>query len=129
MSHSVNDKIIVRNMVFYGYHGVFEAEREIGQQFEVDVELKLDLSGAARSDDIELTLNYVDVYTIVKEIVEEREFRLIESIAEEIAQQVLDACDIREVVVRVRKPHVPMGGLTGGVEVEIVREAVNNPFA
>lgn len=117
----MSDKIVVRNMVFYGYHGVFEAERELGQQFEVDVELYLDLRAAAQADDIDMTLNYVEVYTMVKEIVEEREFRLIETLAETIADQVLDAYDLDKVVVRVRKPHVAMGGLTGGVEIEIER--------
>lgn len=115
------DKIVIKDMVFYGYHGVFEAEREIGQRFEVDVELHLDLRSAGRSDDLDSTVNYVDVYTVVKEIVEEREFDLVESLAEAVAQEILSAYDLERVVVRVRKPHAPIGGITGGVEVEIAR--------
>lgn len=117
----MSDKIFLRDMVFYGYHGVFESERELGQRFEVDVELHLDLRSAGRSDDLELTVNYVDVYTVVKEIVEEQEFDLVEALAEAIAQQILSAYDLERVVVRVRKPHAPIGGVTGGVEVEISR--------
>lgn len=119
------DKIVIHNMLFYGYHGVFEAERELGQKFEVDVELHLDLRTAALTDDIESTLNYVEVYTMVKEIVEEREFRLIETLAENIAQQILSAFDVKEVVVRVRKPSVAMGGPVGCVEVEITRSSTD----
>lgn len=117
----MSDKIVLRDMVFYGYHGVFEAEREIGQRFEVDVELHLDLRSAGRSDDLDATVNYVDVYTVVKDIVEEQEFDLVESLAEAVAQQILSAYDLERVVVRVRKPHAPIGGITGGVEVEIIR--------
>lgn len=115
------DRIIVKDMVFYGYHGVFEAERELGQRFEVDVELHLDLHSIARADDIDLTVNYVDVYTVVKELAEDQEFHLIEGLAGAIAEQLLTAYDLKKVVVRVRKPHVPIGGITGGVEVEIER--------
>lgn len=115
------DKIVIKDMVFYGYHGVFEAEREIGQRFEVDVELHLDLSHIGRADDIELTINYVDVYTIVKELAEEHQFRLVEGLAEAIADSLLSAYDLERVVVRVRKPYAPIGGVTGGVEVEIER--------
>lgn len=117
----MSDRIVIRDMVFYGYHGVFEAEREIGQRFEVDVELCLDLRSVAHSDDLDGTINYVDVYTAVKDLVEEQEFRLIESLAEAIAQQILTAYDLKEVVVRVRKPHAPIGGIVGTVEVEIRR--------
>lgn len=117
----MTDKIVVKDMAFYGYHGVFEAEQELGQRFEVDIELHLDLRSIARSDDIDLTVNYVDVYTIVKEQVEEGQFALIEGLAESIAQTVLSAYDLELVVVRVRKPHVPIGGVIGGVEVEVRR--------
>lgn len=116
------DKIVIRDMHFYGYHGVFDSERELGQRFEVDVELHLDLRVIGRSDDLEMTVNYVDVYTIVKELVEEREFHLVEGLAEAIAEEILTAYDLERVVIRVRKPHAPIGGVTAGVEVEIERE-------
>ncbi|MGE5587967.1 MAG: dihydroneopterin aldolase [Clostridia bacterium] len=117
-----NDRIVLRNMVFYGYHGVFPAEKELGQRFEVDVELAGDLSTAAQADDLDAGgINYVDVYTLVKDIVEEREFNLIEALAETIAQEILSAHDVDEVTVRVRKPDVAMGGVLDYVEVEIVR--------
>ena len=70
-----------------------------------------------------MTLNYVDVYTIVRDIVEERTFNLIEAVAEEIASTVLSSFDVAGVTVRVRKPHVSLGGLLRTVEVEIERWA------
>lgn len=110
-------------MLFYGYHGVFEAERELGQRFEVDVELHLDLRTIGRADDLDLAVNYVDVYTIVKELAEEREFQLVEGLAHAIGEQLLTSYDLEKVVVRVRKPHAPIGGTTSGVEVEVHRTA------
>ena len=117
----MSDRIILKDMVFYAYHGVFDAEHELGQRFEVDVELHLDLRSVGKSDDIDLTINYVDVYTVVKDLVEEQEFKLIEGLAEAIARELLSSFDIDAVVVRVRKPHAPIGGIIGGVEVEIHR--------
>ena len=117
----MSDKIVLKNMVFYGYHGAFDAEKELGQKFEVDVEMYTDLSRPAKADDLELGINYVDVYTIVKDIVEEREFDLLEAIAEAIAQEILSAHDLREITVRVRKPHAALGGPVDYVEVEVTR--------
>lgn len=114
-------KITLKNMVFYAYHGVFSAEKEMGQKFHVDVELKGDFTPAATSDDFEIALNYVDVYTLVKDIVEEREFNLIEALARAIADEILSAYDIEEVTVRVRKPGAAIGGVLDYVEVEITR--------
>ncbi|HHY46151.1 MAG TPA: dihydroneopterin aldolase [Firmicutes bacterium] len=116
-----DDRILLKNMVFYGYHGVFSAEKELGQRFEVDVEMVTDLSQGSQADDMDLTVNYVDVYTLVKDIVEEREFSLIEALAETIAQEILSAYDLREVTVRVRKPHAALGGVLDYVQVEITR--------
>ena len=117
------DWLRLQNMVFYAYHGAYGAEKELGQKFAVDVELQTDLRAAGRSDDLDLALDYQSVYTLVREIVEEREFNLIEGLAEAIAQEILGAFEVEAVVVRVRKPHAPVGGLLDYAEVEIRREA------
>lgn len=109
-------------MVFYGYHGAFAAEKELGQKIEVDAELYLDLKPSAATDDLELSINYVEVYTLIKDIVEEREFNLLETIAETIADEILSAYTLEEVVVRVRKPFPPSGGILDCAEVEISRK-------
>lgn len=115
------DRITLRNMVFYAHHGVFEAEKEMGQRFEVDVSLDLDLAAAGRSDDLAQSVNYADVYTQVKRVVSERRFNLIEGLAEAIASQLLAAYGVELVTVRVRKPHAPIGGVLDTVEVEVSR--------
>ncbi|GAY79025.1 2-amino-4-hydroxy-6-hydroxymethyldihydropteridine pyrophosphokinase [Sporolactobacillus inulinus] len=75
-------------MQFYGYHGALEEERRIGQRFDVDVSLILDLYRAGSTDRLDQTVNYADVYTKVKEIVEGPPCALIEHVAEKIAETV-----------------------------------------
>ncbi|MDI9441460.1 MAG: dihydroneopterin aldolase [Firmicutes bacterium] len=115
----MSDRLVLKNMVFYGYHGTFAAEQELGQKFEVDLEVygDLPLSG----DDPEFGFNALDAYTVIKDIVEEEEFQLPEVVAERIAEQILDMCDLEKVVVRVRKPFVPIGGPLDYLEVELTR--------
>jgi len=90
----MSDRLVLKNMVFYGYHGTFAAEQELGQKFEVDLEVygDLPLSG----DDPEFGFNALDAYTVIKDIVEEEEFQLPEVVAERIAEQILDMCDFGE---------------------------------
>lgn len=115
------DCIRLKNMTFYAHHGYYEAERELGQKFEVDIELKCDLRAAAGSDDLHKTLDYRRIYKIAKDTFENYKFKLIETIAEKIAGQVLEIPGIENVLIRVRKPHVPLNGLLDYVEVEIFR--------
>ena len=118
-------KLTLKNMIFYGHHGVFAAEKELGQQIEVDVEVVSDFENAGKFDDFKLTINYVGIYTIVKEIVEQDAFDLIEAIAVTILKRITEAYSLEKITVRVRKPHPPVGGLMDGVEFEISRERDN----
>lgn len=117
----MTDRVSLRNMAFFGYHGVFGAERELGQRFEVDVDLYMDASAAAREDDLELAVNYVDVYAIVKQVMEGQPYNLIEAVAGAMAEQILDGFAVEQVTVRVRKPSVALGGLLDCTEVELTR--------
>ncbi len=115
------DAIRLKNMTFYAHHGYYEAERELGQKFEVDIEISCDLRQAARDDDLKKTMDYRSIYAIAKNSFENYKFRLIESVAERIAAELLKLTGIYEVRIRVRKPHVPLNGLLDHVEVEILR--------
>lgn len=117
------DVIRINNMVFHAFHGVEESEKIEGQRYEVDVELFLDLRKPARSDQLEDTIDYREVYEVVEEIVVEGEYNLVETMAEDMASSILDKFNVKEVLVRVRKPHVPLRGISDGVEIEIRRQA------
>ena len=117
------DRISLRNMVFYAYHGAYAVEHELGRRFEVDVDLYTDVRAASDSDELALTVNYADVYAVVKQIVEGGPHKLLETIAETVAARILAAFPAERVTVRVRKPHAPVGGPVDYVEVEITRPA------
>jgi dihydroneopterin aldolase len=115
------DKIRLANIVFYAHHGYYEAERELGQRFEMDIEVDCDLSIAAQDDDLKKTIDYRRIYEIAQMAFENNKFKLLETVAERIAEQILEAKEAREVLIRVRKPHVPIKGFLDHVEIEIRR--------
>ena len=116
-------------MQFFGFHGVEALEREKGQRFLVDVTCRKDLRLAGSTDDIEVTCNYAEIYSTVRRIVEGAPFKLIESVAELIAERILQFYPVCEVTVRVSKPDVLLGGALDYAAVEIRRiiESKGNP--
>jgi dihydroneopterin aldolase len=122
MSLKSADKILLKNMIFYAHHGYYEAERELGQKFEVDIRVECNLKSAASSDDLKQTIDYQAIYKIAKDTFENYKFKLIETVAEKIASKILKLSGITNVLIRVRKPHVPLHGLLDYVEIEIYRE-------
>lgn len=118
----MSDRIVLADMVFRARHGVAAWEKAQDQRFEVDVELLLDLQPAALEDDLARTVDYAGVYATVRQIVESTTYNLIEALAEAIAHEVLAEQPIAdEVVVRVRKPEVRLGGPLHSAGVEIRR--------
>jgi dihydroneopterin aldolase len=115
------DRIAVRGMLFLARHGVTLDERLEPQPFEVDVELRKDLSAASASDDLADTIDYSALFSLVAGIVEGESYRLLESLAGAIATAVLNESDAVEVEVRVRKPRAPLPGPFQAVEVAITR--------
>lgn len=116
------DKIYFERMSFYGYHGVFKAEAQLGQRFYVDLELSLDLARAGESDDLKHTVNYADIFTCVQQIVEGERFKLVEALTARIARRLLEQFPISEVKVKVTKPNPPINGHYDAVAIEMVRK-------
>jgi dihydroneopterin aldolase len=115
------DKITLYNMKFFGYHGCEEFEQRNGQTFEVDAELFTSLEKAGRSDSLADAVNYVNIFERIRDVVETERHQLLERLAQQIADAVLAEPRITSVVVRVRKPAVPLPGMLDGVQVEIRR--------
>jgi len=116
----MRDKILLENMQFFGYHGVFTEENTLGQRFAVTIAMATDIRAAAKSDDLTLSLSYVAVYDAVKTIMEGPPLRLLETLAERIAARVLDLGAIG-VRVTVKKLHPPIPGVMDFVAVEVER--------
>jgi 7,8-dihydroneopterin aldolase/epimerase/oxygenase len=117
----IMDKIRLTNIIFYAHHGFYKAERELGQKFEIDIEVGCDLKASALSDDLSKTIDYSKIYTIAKETFEHYKFKLLEAVAQKMADEILKQSGVIMVLIKVRKPHVPMNGLLDYVEVEIER--------
>ena len=115
-------KIIIHNIMFYGFHGVYEHERELGQHFYVDVEIIADLSKAGETDNVEETIDYSKVYGQVKSIIENHRFQLLEAASAHVANTVLKNYPLAEVVtVRIRKPSIPLTGQLDYIQMETTR--------
>lgn len=117
------DKIIMSNLAFFGYHGVMAEEKALGQKFFVDMTLYLDTQPAGESDDMAMSVHYGEVYQVIKNIVENQVFNLLEALAETIASEVLKGFPLLEAVkVCVKKPEAPVPGIFDYVAVEIMRD-------
>ncbi|ADC49731.1 dihydroneopterin aldolase [Alkalihalophilus pseudofirmus OF4] len=116
------DKIYMDGLEFYGYHGVFKEENKLGQRFYVDLTLDLDLKKASASDNIDETINYGEVYKKVEEIVEGEPYKLVETVAEKIAADLLGSYQrLERCTVKLIKPDPPIPGHYKSVAVEITR--------
>jgi dihydroneopterin aldolase len=117
-----SDRLLLRQLHFFGHHGVSEAERRAGGVFIVDLEVEADTARSASTDDVADTVNYVDVYEVARRVVEEGEFHLLEALAARLADAVLELPRIERVHLRVTKPS-RLAGQGTGFAVEIVRPA------
>jgi len=119
------DKILIKGMEFYGYHGVLAEEKRLGQRFIIDLEMYGDLREAGTTDDLRYTINYAEVYQLVEKLVAGGNYDLIEALAEGIAARVIENYPVEGVLVRVKKPQAPIPGKFSWVGVEIYREAAS----
>jgi len=113
------DKITIEGVDVLGHHGVDEAERKIGHRVIIDVDMWLDLSGAVVADDIHKTVNYEEACSLIEQVAGQEEFLLLESLASELGDRLLERFDIEEVAVRVRKASLPIATRVTAVTVEI----------
>ena len=112
-------KISLDDMRFYAYHGVMEQERRVGGEYNVSLTVEADLADAARTDDVADTINYAELYELVK-----REMAMPSNLLEHVAARI-GRCAIEEyeritaVTVKVTKLNPPMGGDSKGASVEL----------
>ena len=112
----------------YGYTGYLQEEQVLGQWFEVDVKLWLDISTAAKTDAIEDTVDYRSVIAKVQHLVKTSKFALIERLVATIADSILIECDrVSRVQVTLSKPAAPIPDFDGKITIELTRSKAN-PF-
>jgi dihydroneopterin aldolase len=104
----MTDRIQLRGLTVRGHHGVLENERRDGQDFVVDVTVWIDLDTAAASDDLSDTVDYGELASRVARIVAGPAKNLIETVAADVAEDVMRDQRIHAVEVVVHKPQAPI---------------------
>ncbi|CAN5405023.1 dihydroneopterin aldolase [soil metagenome] len=114
-------KVILEGLEFHAYHGVYPHERSSGNKFEVDVVVETEFGNAAFQDDLSGTINYEDVYALVKAEME-KPSKLLERVGHSIAEQILKTFpDAAAVQISISKFNPPIGGVCKKASVVINR--------
>ncbi len=121
------DCIYLTGIRAYGYTGYLPEEQVLGQWFEVDVKLWLDLSTPAQSDAIEDTIDYRSVISLVQNLVKNSKFALVERLAGCIADSILLSNDlVKQVEVNLSKPAAPIPDFGGKITINLIRNKSKN---
>ena len=118
----MTDRIRIARLAIYAFHGVHPEEERLGQRFYISLCCSLDLAPAGQADDWGQSVCYGQLAELVHRIATGRRFRIIEALAEAIAERVLaEFPRVQSVAVTVEKPDAPVPFLMDGVAVEIER--------
>ncbi len=112
------DIVYIRDLRIETVIGIYDWEREIRQTVSLDLEMGTDIRKAAESDSIEDTLDYKSVAKRLIQFVGDSEFQLVETMAERIADIVLNEYEVPWMKLRLSKP----GAVTGSQDVGVIIE-------
>lgn len=116
------DRIILKDLGFYGYHGVFAEEAKLGQRFFIDLELGTDLAAPAETDRLSAGISYADIYDVVKLTFEARRMKLLEAVANNIVEALFQSFQgVNWIILRIRKPEAPIAMVRGEAAIELHR--------
>lgn len=116
------DTVFIEGLELYAYHGVPEAEREIGHRYRIDARLRLDLGEAGKTDSLRSTVDYAAVAQMIVETATKERFLLVEALAETLCTKLLEGFPaVQEVTLTVRKVLPPFPCIVAAVGVELTR--------
>ena len=122
----MTDAVFVTGLALHAYHGVMQHEAKVGQTFQLDLVLDIDLIEASRSDKLAHTVGYDQVVDVASKAFCERRYRLVEAAAGAVAEAVLDRFkQVSSVRVTVHKPHAPIAATFADIGVTLVRARQN----
>ena len=117
------DKIIIHGLRIFAYHGVDMQEKEKGQPFVLNVTLHLPLDKPGRTDRLDDTVNYASAVKLIRRVMTEEKYDLIEKAAQRTADALLAKFPrLRQVELELQKPHAPIAADFDYVAVYISRE-------
>ena len=118
----MNDSVFVTGLALHAYHGVMQHEADVGQTFELDLVLDIDLAEASRSDKLAHTVGYDQVVAVASRVFCGKRYRLVEAAAGAVADAILEHfAHVSVVRVTVHKPHAPIAATFADVGVTLVR--------
>jgi dihydroneopterin aldolase len=113
------DSIVIQGFKVSGRHGVTQEERDLDQEFAVDLECQLDLSAAGRADRIEHTVDYMELIADIRQVVSTESYNLLEALGERLAQVVLSRPFVDRVVIGLSKSQLSKEELQSvGIRIE-----------
>lgn len=116
------DKIIIKDLKLFAYHGVNPEEKRDGQTFYLDITAEVDLKKAGESDNLDDTVSYAKMLKTARAVFTAEKYDLIEKAAEVTASEILESyAQVKSVTVLVKKPEAPIKADFGYVAVEITR--------
>lgn len=116
------DKICIEQLKIFAHHGVFEHENINGQNFYINAYLSLDTEKAGLTDELEYSVNYAEVCSLIEKVMTENTFKLIETAAQTIAAEILINFPlVRDADIEVRKPEAPVDMTFSSLSVRIQR--------
>jgi len=116
------DKVTLKDISLYAYHGVLTEEKERGQEFIVTVDLFTSFHGISKTDDLNQVIDYRFILEQITTTVTGTRFDLLEALAEQLALNLLKFNQVEKVRVTIKKPRPPLPAITGGVQVTLFRE-------
>tara|TARA_B100000945_G_C20414368_1_gene614347 strand:+ start:1673 stop:2035 length:363 start_codon:yes stop_codon:yes gene_type:complete len=113
-------KIRLNKVLLYGYHGVFQEERKLGQPFEIDIEYIVAIKNAVKEGNNKPIVDYQKIYHMTKEIFNSKKYYLIEDLVYDIAKGLCAKFSISKCRVSLRKMSPPIDASIGNIEAEII---------
>lgn len=112
------DRIFVTDLRVDAIVGIWDWERAMSQSVSIDLEMAWDIRPAAEKDDIDKTLDYRTVSKRVSAFIQESRFRLIETMAEQVADLIQQEFGVTWLTVKIHKPSAVRGARDVGVKIE-----------
>ena len=122
LANMPKDKVHIEGLQIETIIGVFDWERVVKQTLELEIEFTVDVARAAKTDKLEDTLNYKNLCQQVVAFVKKNHFNLIETLAEQIAELIMDEFGVLWLRLRVSKPGALRGARNVGVVIERSRD-------
>lgn len=117
------DRITISDLEVFAYHGVLKEENSLGQKFLISADLYMDISEAAKDDDINKSINYAHICKEIDDFLKTNTFKLIETMADRLAMNLLIAHNnLVEVCIRIKKPWAPILMTLDTVSVSVSRK-------